>query len=122
MNLFLKAAKLKYRFQTNRGLLNTEQLFDLGQQDLHELYLSLESHIQKSKGLLGRSGNTEIEDKLVIVKEVFDSLVEDQEKALAQADKARMKEVLLEKAAEKEIEELVDGKSAKELRKAASKM
>lgn len=121
-NLFLEAAKKKYRFQTNKGLLTIEQLFELGKTELNDLYLSIESGIQKSKGLLGRRGNTEIENKLEIVKEVFNCIVDDQKAEQNRLEKNRMKQVILEAADKKEVEELIDGKSAKQLRKEAAKL
>lgn len=122
MNLFLIAAKNRYRFQTPKGSLNVEQLFQLGKTELHELYLSLESGIQKSKGLLGRSGNVEVENKMQIVKEVFDSVVKDEKAVEKSRGNAKLKQVILQKVEEVEISELIDGKSAKQLKKIASKL
>ena len=121
-NLFLTALRKKYRFQTPKGSLNAEQLFELGKQGLHDLYLSLESNIQKSKGLLGRKGNTEIDHKLAIVKAVFNFMVAEEKENLKVADNKRLKQIVLEAADKKEVKELIDGKSAKQLRKMAAKI
>ena len=121
-NLFLTALRKKYRFQTPKGSLNAEQLFELGKQGLHDLYLSLESNIQKSKGLLGRKGNTEIDHKLAIVKAVFNFMVAEENENLKLADNKRLKQIVLEAADKKEVKELIDGKSAKQLRKMAAKI
>ena len=121
-NLFLTALRKKYRFQTPKGSLNAEQLFELGKQGLHDLYLSLESNIQKSKGLLGRKGNTEIDHKLAIVKAVFNFMVAEENENLKLADNKRLKQIVLEAADKKEVKELIDGKSAKQLRKIAAKI
>lgn len=119
MNI-LKALKRNYRYNTNKGgAINTEQLFQLGQQDLHELYLSLEGQVQTSKGLLGRKGNGEIENKMAIVKAIFEDKQRDAEKAETRQNNAGLKQVILTAAAQKEQEELLDGKSAAELRKMA---
>lgn len=115
-NLFLIAARKKYRFETSKGLLNVEQLFELTDQVLHELYLSLENQIQKSNGLLGRHGNTEVENKLGIVKAIFDQLQEEKEEAKARLTNKELKGKILEAIAEKEVENL-KGKSIKDLRK-----
>ena len=121
-NLFLTALRKKYRFQTPKGSLNAEQLFELGKQGLHDLYLSLESNIQKSKGLLGRKGNTEIDHKLAIVKQVFNFMIAEEKENLKVADNKRLKQIVLEAADKKEVKELIDGKSAKQLRKMAAKI
>jgi len=121
-NLLLIALRKKYRFQTSKGALNSEQLFELGKQGLHDLYLSLESKIQKSKGLLGRKGNTPIEHKLEIVKQVFNFVVEEEKDNLKIAENKRLQQVVLEAADKKEVKEIVKGKSAKELRKLAKKL
>ena len=104
-NLFLTALRKKYRFQTPKGSLNAEQLFELGKQGLHDLYLSLESNIQKSKGLLGRKGNTEIDHKLAIVKAVFNFMVAEENENLKLADNKRLKQIVLEAADKKEVKE-----------------
>lgn len=103
-------------------MLNIEQLFELGQQELHNLYLSLESTIQTSKGLLGRKGNTETTEKMEIVRSVFETIVEEAENASTLADNKRMKQILLEAANQKEVEELTSGKSAKQLKQMARKL
>ena len=121
-NLLLKAAKRKYRFQTPRGPLNVEQLFDLSQQDLHNAYLEHESKIQSSKGLLGRKGNSEIDDKLEILKSVFQEIVSDRDKTEQRNENTRLKQTLLAAADNKEIEEMTSGKSAKQMRKEAAKL
>ena len=119
--LFLNALRKKFRFQTSKGNLNIEQLFELNNQELHELYLSLESSIQKSKGLLGRKGNSEAEEKLQIVKAVFDQLEEERQDRDDAVAKKALKAKVLEAIDEKEIDEL-KGKSKKELLKMAKNL
>lgn len=119
--LFLNALRKKFRFQTSKGNLNIEQLFELNNQELHELYLSLESSIQKSKGLLGRKGNSEVEEKLQIVKAVFDQLEEERQDRDDAVAKKALKAKVLEAIDEKEIDEL-KGKSKKELLKMAKNL
>jgi len=119
--LFLNALRKKFRFQTNKGNLNIEQLFELSTQELHELYLSLESSIQKSKGLLGRKGNSEVEEKLEIVKAVFDTLEEEKNEREDLVAKKALKARVLEAIDEKENDEL-KSKSKKELLKMAKNL
>lgn len=122
-NLLLIAAKKKYRFNVpGKGNLNVEQLFELPQTALDGLYRNLESQIQVSSGLLGRRGNTEIENKLEIVKAVFEEIVTDAEKASSKLENGKLKQTLLAIAEEKELEEMTGGKSAKELKKMARKL
>ena len=119
--LFLNALRKKFRFQTNKGNLNIEHLFELSTQELHELYLSLESSIQKSKGLLGRKGNSEVEEKLEIVKAVFDTLEEEKNEREDLVAKKALKARVLEAIDEKENDEL-KSKSKKELLKMAKNL
>ncbi|MFK7980813.1 MAG: hypothetical protein AB8G86_12585 [Saprospiraceae bacterium] len=121
-NLFLIAAKKKYRFQTSKGLLNIEQLFQLSQQALHELYLKLGASIQTSKGLLGKKGNSEVENKMEIVEAVFNAIVEDTKQKEALLSQKKLKQTILEVADAKEVKELVKGKSSKALKKMAAKL
>ena len=121
MNL-LKAIQKKLRFQTNKGNLNIEQLFDLSLQDLDALYLSLEGQIQTSKGLLGRKGNTVTQTKLEIVKDVFDLKVQQANEEEERADKAALKQRLMLVAETKEFEEMTEGKSSKDIKKMIKKM
>lgn len=114
-NLFLKAARKKYRFKVDKGLLNVEQLFTLTKTELNDLYLSLESQVKTSSGLLGKRGNTELEDKLSIVKEVFNTLVEEKEKAEQAADNKALKQKVLLAIEEKEEGALKD-RSLEELK------
>lgn len=115
-NLFLKAAKKKFRFKTAKGPLNVEQLFSLTKGELNELYLSLEANTNKSPGLLGKSGNTEMEDKQAIVKEVFNTLMEAQERKAKLAANKVLKAKLLERIEAKEMGEF-DNKPLSELKK-----
>jgi len=102
--------------------LNIEQLFQLSQQQLHELYLKLGASVQKSKGLLGKKGNSEIENKMDIVEMVFNSIVADAKQREALLNQKKLKQTILEVADAKEVKEIVKGKSAKELKKIAAKL
>ena len=117
-NLWLKAARKGYRFSTSKGSLNSEQLFDLSETQLHELYLSLENSVQGSKGLMGRKGNKEVEEKMQIVKDVFNVLQDEKAASLDRIENSMKKEKILTALEEKEMEEL-KGKSVKTLRKMA---
>lgn len=46
--MFKQASKLKLRFQTNRGLLSTEQLWDLSQTDLSNAVKAVKKVLKKN--------------------------------------------------------------------------
>lgn len=121
MNLALKALRNKWRFQTSKGNLNLEQLFELSETELHHLYLSLQSNIQKSKGLLGKKGNGIIEEKLKLIESVFDFLQKEKTEKEKLVENKVLKEKVLEAISEKEVGELKE-KSIKELKKMAKKL
>lgn len=120
-NLFLKAAKNKYRFKTAKGFLNTEQLFELSKQELNDLYVGLKAKTQSTEGLLGRKSNTETENKLEIVKDVFNTIVEEHERKENLASKKALKEKVLETIEEKKTGMLKD-KSLEELQAMAQEL
>lgn len=117
--LFLKALRNKYRFDTDKGKLNMEQLFSLGKTDLDKLYRSLQATQPVGEGLMGKRDSNNTADKMEIVKMVFEDLVARQTAAEDRENKAELKKVLMEAAAKKEVDELIGNKSAADLRKAA---
>lgn len=122
-NLFLKALKNKFRFDTSIGSLNTEQLFQLGKKQLDALYISLNNDSSNSQGLLKNSeSNRLVKDKLEIVSTIFQMKVKDEEKANERAKNRQLQQTLLNAAAIKEVEELTEGKTSEELQKAARKL
>ena len=118
MNLALKALRNKWRFRTPKGNLNLEQLFELSEIELHNLYLSFESDIQSSKGLLGKKGNKTIKEKLQLIESVFEMLQIEKEEKIKQAENKILKGKVIEAISEKEMGNLKK-KSIKELRKIA---
>lgn len=120
-NLFQKAARNKFRFKTAKGSLNTEQLFELSKSELDELYTSLKAKTQNTEGLLGRKSNTLTEDKMEVVKTVFSTLVEEEERKEDLASRKALKAKVLETIEEKKIGEL-KGKSLGELQELAKNL
>lgn len=120
--LFLKATKQKLRFQTNRGLVTTEDLWDLSLDDLDSLARSLNKEI-KEKGEESFIKTTKVDPKIKLSFEVAKSVIETK---LADADKAqkaaatkeknqkilaliaRKKDAELEGLSLEELEEMVD--------------
>jgi hypothetical protein len=121
-NLFLKAARNKFRFKTTKGLLNVEQLFELSKTELDKLYRELKSQQEQMvEGLIGRRSNTENDDKLSIVKYVFETIVSEEEAKKERIENKAKKEKILELIEEKEGESLKN-KSLDELKKMAQEM
>lgn len=120
MDNFKQASKQKIRFSTNKGVLTTEQLWDLSLSDLDTLAVSLEEAYKNSKGKSYLEKRT-VADKAIKLQ--FDVVLEVLQTKVAEADKAReAKETkehnqkILELINEKQDENL-KGKSIKELEK-----
>ena len=119
-NMWIEALKNKYRFEY-KGLINVEDLFDLKLQDLDYIYKNLkkdENDLQVDS-LLDANKNPlkkEIENKINIVKAIFDMKEAEIESAkIAMANKAQRDKILaiIENKQDQELSE----KSIDELRK-----
>lgn len=109
-DLFFNAAKNKYRFQSKRGNLTAEQLFDLPLEELDEIYGQLNAKLDKSplKSLLApkKVADVELEEKIDIVVAVYDykeKIACDRQKA---AERRQQKQTLLDILAKKKAEAL----------------
>ena len=118
MENFKLACQQKLRFQTSKGLLSTEQLWDLSLEDLDVLAVSLDSE-HKESGKKSFLNKTSVKDKTAKLK--FDVVLDvlhtkDEEIQNAQAaskDKEHNKKIIA-LIAEKQDESL-KGKSIKQL-------
>ncbi|MBQ3473369.1 MAG: hypothetical protein IJH35_04830 [Methanobrevibacter sp.] len=119
-NILIEALKNKYRFEY-KGLINVEDLFDINLEGLDQIYRDLkkvENDLQ-SDSLLDANENPlkkETENKINIVKNIFEIKVEEIEQAkIALAKKAQREKILaiIENKQDQELSE----KSIKELRK-----
>ena len=119
-NILIEALKNKYRFEY-KGLINVEDLFDINLKGLDQIYRDLkkvENDLQ-SDSLLDANENPlkkETENKIKIVKNIFEIKVEEIEQAkIALAKKAQREKILaiIENKQDQELSE----KSIKELRK-----
>lgn len=120
MESYKKATREKHRFQTSKGSLSIEQLWDLSLQELDALAVSLEDEHSKSgkKSYLVKSSTKDATTKLKfdIVVDILETLVKEKEElANAKAVKENNKEIL-NLIAEKKKESLKD-KSIEELEK-----
>lgn len=118
MENFKLATQTKLRFQTNKGLLSTEQLWDLSLEELDALAVSLETeHKQSAK----RSFliKTSVKDKTAklrfdVVLDVLGTMVAEQEAALEALEIKEHNKKIITLISEKQDESL-KGKSIKQL-------
>lgn len=120
MENFKLATQQKLRFQTVKGLLSTEQLWDLSLEELDVVAVSLQDQYEESgkKSFLVKRS---IKDKTIklkfdIVLDVLNTKNEELELARQKAEDKAHNNKILELIAEKQDESL-KGKSIKELEK-----
>lgn len=114
--LFLQAAKHKYRFKTPKGSLTLEDLFDLSETELNALYISLAKRANTHPGLMQQSTeDTENSNKMKLVELVFNKKKADREAAEQRAQTKELNQKLMEVAATRKFEELTEGKSSEEI-------
>lgn len=119
MENYKSASQQKLRFQTNRGLLSTEQLWDLSLDELDALAVSLEAQHKESgkKSFLVKSSVKDKTAKLRfdIVLDVLNTKA-DEAQALTEAQEIKAhNEKIITLIAEKQDESL-KGKSIKQLK------
>ena len=122
MNMFEQAAREALRFETSKGLVNTEDLWLLpltGDASLDDLAKLLNRQIKDSneESFVIRTNpiNRIPKLKFEIVKYIISVKLNEQEEATQRADKKVRKEKLLSILATKEDSEL-EGKSSEEIR------
>ena len=117
MSMFEIAARKKYRFPF-RGSISVEDLWDLTLAELDAIYRLLNKAAKSEKEdeslLSEKTENTDLLNKIDIVKYVFSTKKAEQEAQAAAADKKRQKEKLLEMISQKKDAALA-GKSIEEL-------
>ena len=120
MEKYKQASQEKLRFQTNKGTLSTEQLWDLSLDELDALAVSLDTEHKESskKSFLAK---TSAKDKTAKLKfeVVYDILITKKEESEAIAEAHEIKQhnnKIIQLIAEKQDESL-KGKSIKELEK-----
>lgn len=118
MENFKLASQQKLRFQTNRGLLSTEQLWDLSLEDLDALAVSLETE-HKQSGKKSFLVKTSVKDKTAklrfdVALDVLNTKVEEMQVATEAAEIKEHNKKIIALIAEKQDESL-KGKSVKQL-------
>jgi hypothetical protein len=118
MENFKLASQQKLRFQTTKGLLSAEQLWDLSLQDLDMLAVSLEAE-HKESGRKSFLTKTSAKDKTAklrfdIVLDILSTKVEEEQTALAEIERKANNQKIISIIADKQDESL-KGKSIKQL-------
>ena len=110
MDLFKLATKQKLTYRTNKGLVTTEQLWDLSIDELDNLAISLEIEHKQSgkKSFIYKTTSKDKTAKLRfdIVLEVLNTKNEEEEAALESLETKKHNEKLLKLISEKQDEEL----------------
>ncbi len=118
-DLFLIAAKNKFRFETTKGALAAEDLFDLNLASLDRIAQGLDEKIQKlpRKSFIGRStaSDTGLSQQLSVVEAVINVKQAENDKAKTKAAKATQR-TFLENLLMKKEEEKLGSLSADEIR------
>lgn len=118
--MFEQASRLKLRFKTPKGILTTEDVWDLTLEQLDQLAKNLNKDLkeQSEESFIKTktSANKELELKFEIVKHIITVRMTEAEKIKERAEKRKKKQHLLELIAQKENEAL-SSKSLDDLRK-----
>lgn len=126
MNMFERASRNKLRFSTKRGLISTEDLWDLSLQDLDHIAIAVNKQVkeQGTESFLAQKQSTTstvLQLQLDLLKHVISSKESAAEaaktRAVNDAKRARLQEIL----GQKEEQELMS-KSTEELEKMLSEM
>jgi hypothetical protein len=125
MEIFARASKQKLRFDSTKGQLSTEDLWDLSLQSLDNLAKgvnrALKATQEESFIEAKTTANTELELKLDILKEIIADKLKAKAAATARAEKQAKLSRLKELMANKEDEALA-GKSIEELQKMVAEL
>lgn len=120
MENFKLATQQKLRFQTNRGVLTTEQLWDLSLADLDSLAVQLQTEYEESgkKSFLVKRSVKDKTSKLKfdVVLDVLQTKAEEAEEAKTKAENKAFNQKI-EAIIEEKQEEGLKSKSVKELEK-----
>ncbi len=127
MEIFKKASKKKLRFNTNRGVLSVENLWDLPKDEIRQLVIKAREAAKKSSGEVNDSElsfldspakvkATDDELRFEILKDIYLTKKSAEEKAQKKAEAKANNKKLLEIIARKQ-DEALEKKSIKDLEK-----
>lgn len=118
--LFITACRKKFRFETSKGLLTTEDLFDLNLNSLDAIAVALDDKIQKlgRKSFVAKraASTSTLNDQLEVVKFVIETKIAEDEQKKVKADKESQK-AFLNTLLEKKKTEQMEGLSVEEIQK-----
>lgn len=118
--MFEKASRMKLRFNTQRGVLSVEDLWDLPLIQLDNIAIALNKKLQESKTesfiKTRTKDTTELELKFNIAKHIIDVKLQEQEDRLLESKKKAKRQKILDLMAKKQDAEL-EGKSLEEIKK-----
>ena len=121
--MFKQATKLRLRFTTTKGILTTEQLWDLTLTDLSAIIKVVKKQLKGSEGddelsFLDSTKTTDVENQLRfdILKDIYLTKKADSEAIRTAADKKAQKAKLAELIAKKE-DGALENKSLDDLKK-----
>jgi len=127
MEIFKKASKKKLRFNTNRGVLSVEQLWDLPKDEIRQLVIKSREAVKKSSGEVNdselsfldapvKAKATDDELRFEILKDIYITKKSAEEKAQKKAEARANNKKILELIARKQ-DEALEKKSIKDLEK-----
>lgn len=124
-NLFQVASRKKYRWETAKGLITAEDLWDLKLTDLDKIAVSLDEKVMKAGGKsfisTPKPGAVEDKDKLDIVVEIITIKVAEAEAKKLATEKAQRASLYEQLIANKKMEAL-QNMSLAELEAEAAKL
>lgn len=113
INLFELAARKKLRFESSRGLLSTEQLFDLSLQALDQIAIALDKKIRDTapKSFISDKPavDSDAQNSLEIVKHIIEYKQKQAAANSRRQELASQRKILQDAIAQKTLEGLVDG-------------
>ena len=127
MSIYKKASRKRLRFNTNRGLLPIEQLWDLPKEEIRELVIKAREAAKKSSGEINDSelsfldspANTKATDdelRFEILKDIYLTKKSAEEKAQKRAEIKEKNKKILDLIARKQ-DEALEKKSISQLEK-----
>jgi hypothetical protein len=110
MEMFEKAVKGKYRFESTKGVLSTEDLFDLSVKDLDSVFKKLNSQLKQASEesllVVKSRADEELDTKIEIVKHIVALKLEEQAQQVLAKQNKEQKQYILGLMAEKKNEQL----------------
>ena len=122
-NIFEVATRKKYRYPY-KGMITTEDLWDLSLTALDSIYKTLNKQAKQSQeeSLLNTSASNEtLENQIAIIKYIVAIKQQEQVDRLKEKERAEQKQKIMEILADKQ-DETLKGKSVEELQKMLEEM